>query len=61
MKGRLLNVLDIIAVFLIDAVALTWLADRYPSGWLLLVFAFFGAAILAGWYARTFTLRRRST
>jgi hypothetical protein len=58
MLDRLRNAGDIIAVFLIDLVVITFFADRYGEDGLLLSFGFFMVAFLAGWFARQFTLRR---
>lgn len=61
MLDRLRNVLDVVAIFLIDAIFILWLSNRFMWGGVLVAFGFFAAAFLAGWYARAFALRRRST
>ena len=58
---QLRNLLIVGALFLLDFLVFEQLAERYEAWGLILLFALFMVAFLAGWTARTFTLRRRSS
>jgi 4-hydroxybenzoate polyprenyltransferase len=57
---QLRNLLIVGALFLLDFAVVDWLAKRYEMWGLVLLFALFMVAFLAGWAARTLTLRRSS-